>query len=145
MKIILLEDVVNLGKKNQIIEVNDGYAKNFLFKKKLAVAYTKSSLNKLNLDLKHIEEEHELEVYEANLLKQKIENMNLNFKLHANHGKAFGTISVKQLIDEINKQEKIVTKYMFYEKEWGLGPHNIEIHIIKEVTAILKINVLEQE
>lgn len=145
MKVILLADVPNLGKKNDIVEVNDGYAKNFLFKKKLAVQENKISLEKLNDDLIHQKEEYERQVYEAELLKQKIESLKPVFYLKSNHGHAFGKISAKELIETVNKDEKLINKYMLNEKEWGLGPHKIHLSLHKEVKAILTINVLEKE
>ncbi len=144
MKVILLKDVPNLGKKNDLVEVNDGYAKNFLFKKKLAVPNTQTSVDRLNKDLEHEQELYQEGVYEAELLKKKLESLSPTFYLNSNHGNAFGEISAKHLIEEINKDEKLITKYMLSEKGWGLGPHNVKIKVHKDVVAIVKINVLEK-
>ncbi|MGL4951827.1 MAG: 50S ribosomal protein L9 [Mycoplasma sp.] len=146
MKVILLTDVANLGKKNDILDVNDGYAKNFLFKTKKAIAYTDGSLKKLSKELEHQKEIHDEEVYQANLLKDELESKEIMFSLKSNHGNAFGKISSKQLIEEINKTNKLINKYMLKKAhEWGLGNHIVEIELHKEVIAKVKINVVGQE
>ena len=145
MKVILLADVPNLGKKNDIVEVNDGYAKNFLFKKKLAVQENSTNLNKLNENLKHEKEIYLSQVEDANKIKEKIEKIKPIFYLKSNHGHAFGKISAKELIDYVNKNERLINKFMLSDKEWGLGPHKVKIKLHKEVEAILSIEVLEKE
>lgn len=146
MKVILLEDVPNLGKKNDLVEVNDGYAKNFLFKKKLAVANTQTSVQRLNKDLEHEQELYQEGVYEAELLKKKLESLTPTFYLNSDHhGNAFGEVSAKHFLDEINKDEKLITKYMLQAKGWGLGPHQVKVQVHKDVVATIKINVLEKK
>ncbi|MGL4950343.1 MAG: 50S ribosomal protein L9 [Mycoplasma sp.] len=145
MKVILLTNVANLGKKDDIVEVNDGYAKNFLFKTKKAIAYTEGSLEKLSKQLEEQKEVHDQEVADAVVIKNELESKPLTFYLKSNHGHAFGCISSKQLIEEINKDKKIINKYMLKkEHEWGLGPNTVEIELHKEVVAHIKINVLEK-
>lgn len=145
MKVILLADVAKLGKKNDVITVNDGYAKNFLIKQHLAVSHTASAATRLNKDLAADQQVRERAVADAFLLKQKIENLEFIFYLNSNQGHAFGAISSKQLLDKINETEKLVTKYMLKtEHQWGLGKHLVELQLHKEVTAKLKIKVMEQ-
>lgn len=145
MKVILLANVDKLGKKNDIVEVNDGYAKNFLIKKGLAIQDTKNSLQKLNEQLDQEKQIYEASVYEANLLKQKLEELDLVFYLHSDHhGNSFGKVSNKELIDQINKNEKLINKYMLLEKcELGLGQHFVKIKLHDNVIANVKVNVVE--
>lgn len=146
MKVILLSDIPNLGKKNQVVEVNDGYGKNFLLKTKRAIVYTETSANVLSNQIEKQNDDYAKEVYEANLFKQKLESKDYVFYLKANHGNAYGHISAKELIDKINEEEKLVNKYMLKkEHEWGLGPHRVEFSVHKDVIAIIKINVMEQK
>ncbi|MDR0986034.1 MAG: 50S ribosomal protein L9 [Mycoplasmataceae bacterium] len=147
MKIILLKDVKNIGKTNDVVIVSDGYAKNYLIKNKLAVLYTQNADKKLAIDLKKLDEKEQANISNANQLKDKIEQVSLKFKLKTTNGNAFGSISYKKIIDElINKQIKI-DKYMFdssNEKMLGLGIHHLKINLYKNVFADLKVIVEEE-
>lgn len=146
MKIILLTDVPNLGKKNDVLEVNDGYAKNFLMKTKKAVAFSPTAVQRLKTELKDQETNYQEEIFQSKLLKQELENLELTFYLRSNHGNVFGHISSKELIDKINEHGKKVNKFMLVKThEWDLGQHEIELQLHKEVTAKIKITVLEQK
>ncbi|MGL4947949.1 MAG: 50S ribosomal protein L9 [Mycoplasma sp.] len=143
MKVILLTDVANLGKKNDIVDVNDGFAKNFLIKKKQAIAYTDGSLKKLAKELEHQKEIYNQDVYQANLLKNKLEAIEVVFHLKSNNGIAFGHISAKEFIEKINEKEKLINKYMLKKQhEWGLGQQTVEVELHKDVVANIKINVI---
>lgn len=109
MKVILLEDVKKVGKKNEVVDVSDGYARNFLIVKKLAVAVSNTSMDVLNAQ-KQADREHELELEKrANLLKERLENITLNFKVKVgNGGKVFGSVSSKQIVEKLKKEYDIV-------------------------------------
>ena len=127
MKVILLQDVKNLGKKNTIVNVNDGYFKNYLLPRKLAVIVSTASQKHLENDLDKLAEIEKQKIDNAKDLKQKLEKLSLEFSLKSQKGNAFGSISLKQIIDEIKKHGLEVTKFMFVNYE----PLKIGSFIIK--------------
>ena len=104
MKVILLSDVRKVGKKDEIKEVSDGYANNYLIKNKLAVPYTKRSKEVLDTALNKRAELEEEKIKELNEVKQKLENKTFNFKVKTGaQDKVFGKISTKQIQEELKK------------------------------------------
>ncbi len=141
MKVILLADVKKLGKKNQIVEVTDGYAKNLLFKKKLALEVTKTSKNQLNQKLDKNQQVHDQEVDDATKLKEKLEDKEFIFKLkEGKNGQVFGSISSKQIVKEFDKQGYSINKKMILSEPIShLGYDAITIQLHKEVIAKVKV------
>lgn len=142
MKVILLTDVKKQGKKDQVIDVSDGYANNFLIAKGLAVPYNTQNKNKLERDLKKREDDEEALVKECEELKKKLANVTLNFKAKTGKdGRMFGSISSKQIADELKKlgydldKKKIVSDHAID----SLGTHVVDINLHKKVVA--KVNV----
>jgi large subunit ribosomal protein L9 len=144
MKIILLKDVSGLGKIHEIVEAKDGYAKNYLIKNKLAVAYTENAQDKLSADLSSLAQIEAGKIQTAQALKQQIENISLTFSLKVNNGHAFGSISNKAILDQLLMHHHIkVDKYMMSENKQGLGlgKHLIQINLYKGIIATLKIDI----
>lgn len=141
MKVIFLKDVKGQGKKGEIKEVSDGYAINFLIKKGYALKKTEGSLNKLN---KQIEESNELDRKtreECNKLKEKLESIEVKFKVKTSNSRMFGSISTKQIKDELDKLGfKIDKKQIESSTINSLGYHNVKINLYKDIVAILKVH-----
>ena len=130
MKVIFIKDLKKQGRVNDIKEVSDGYATNYLIKNGYAVKYTKGSNERLQneLDIKAREEEKEIE--KANKIKEKLNDVCLTFKVKcSNDGKVFGSISSKQISDKLN--ETLNT----------LGIYNVEVVIYKKVKGNIKVEL----
>ena len=148
MKVILLQDIKNVGKKNEIINANDGYARNFLFPKKLAVEANKD--NMLKLEAKQASNAHKknLEI-EANKQKAKqIEEITLELKVKAgSNGKTFGGITTKEISEGLKKQTGIdVDKKKIALKETikTIGTFTVEVKFGDGVNASLRISIVPQ-
>lgn len=105
MKVILLKDIRKLGKKDDVVEVSDGYARNFLIKNKSAIAYTKGSAKVLDYQMAD-KAKHEAELKkEAEELKETLKNTTLEFTLSAGkNGAVFGSVSSKQIVEALAKK-----------------------------------------
>ncbi len=145
MKVILLEDVKNVGKKDQVVEVADGYARNFLIKGKLAVQATKTSQGildnqKLQEDLKEKQK-----FADAEALKVKLASVKLTFQVKAGaDGKVFGSISSKQIAENLQKNYGITIdkrKIVDNGPINTLGLSKIKVDLYKNVIAEIIIHL----
>ncbi|MDO4620276.1 MAG: 50S ribosomal protein L9 [Lachnospiraceae bacterium] len=147
MKVILLEDVKALGKKGDIVNASDGYARNMLFPKKLAVAATDGAMKDLAAK-KRSEAKAAAELLQAaQELKAEIEKKAVEVSIKiGNGGRAFGSVSTKDIADAAKKQLglEIDKKKMLLENPIReLGTTTVDVRIHPQVTAQLKVNVKE--
>lgn len=149
MKVILKEDVKALGKKGQIVEVSDGYARNFILKKGKGVEATSKNLNDLKLQ-KANQDKIAQENYEAaQELGKQIEAGQIRVSIKTGEGgKAFGSVSSKEIAEEAKSQLGLdIDKKKIQLKETikTLGTHNVPVKLHPKVTAELKVIVTEEE
>lgn len=148
MKVILLQDIKNVGRKNEVINANDGYARNFLFPKKLAVEANKD--NMLKLEAKQASNAHKknLEIEENKKKAKQIEEITLNLKVKAGaNGKTFGGITSKEIAEGIKKQTGIdIDKKKIALKETikTLGTYTVEVKFGDGVNAKLKMSIIPE-
>ena len=146
MEVIFIKDLKNQGKKGQIKTVKDGYAENFLIKNGYAVKKTKENVSKLNHELAKKEKEDELRKEEAKKNKGLLEKVTLEFKVKTGEGdKVFGSISVKQIKDELQKQGYKIEKNQIeiLSPIQSLGFHNVNINLYPEIVATIKVHVIK--
>lgn len=148
MKIILLEDVKNVGKKGEIVEVADGYGRNFLVRNKLAVEATAQSKLILEKQKQQKIEQEKEDIKNAEALKLKLAEITLVFPVKTgDNGKVFGSVSSKQIAEELIKKYKITIdkRKILDEGPFNtLGFYNIKIELHKQVIATIKIQLKEQ-
>jgi len=146
MKVILLKDVKGKGKKDDIIEVSDGYGNNYLIKNKLGVLYTKGSKNILDKELVLRQEKEDALVNNLTEIKKKLENKDFKFKVKTGKdGRVFGNISTKQICDELkNKGFNIDKKCLKTNSNIdSLGVHKVLIELHKKVSFFINVVVSE--
>lgn len=148
MKVILIEDVKSLGKKGEVVEVNDGYARNFILKTKKGIEATGKNLNDLKLK-KANEDKIAQENYEAAVeLGKKIEAGKIEVSIKTGEGgKAFGSVSSKEIAVEVKTQmglEIDKKKVQLKDAIKTLGTHNVPVKLHPKVTAQLKVVVTEE-
>ena len=148
MKVILLQDVKSLGKKGEIVNVNDGYARNFILPKKLGVEATGKNLNDLKLQKnneKKVAQEH-LEAAKELAAKLSSAQVELAIKV-GEGGRVFGSVSSKEIAAAVKEQMNLdVDKKKIQLKEAikSLGTHIVNVKLHPEVTAELKVVVKEE-
>jgi len=147
MKVILLQDVKALGKKDDIVDVADGYAKNGLIGKKLAVEATPKALNDLKLKNANKEKVAAENLADAKAFAEKIKDKTVVTKLKCGEGgKTFGSISSKEIAEEAKKQfgfEIDKKKIVLPEAIKSIGSFDVAIKLHPQVTASLKVKVEE--
>lgn len=147
MKVILIEDVKSLGKKGDTVNVNDGYARNFILPKKLGVEATGKNINDLKLKKQH-EEKVAQEIYEeAKALAERIKELEVNVSIKAGEGgKTFGSVSTKEIAKAAKDQlglELDKKKMQLTEPIRTLGVTIVPIKLHPKVVAELKVKVKE--
>ena len=142
MKVIFIKNLKGQGKVNDIKEVKDGYAINFLIKNGYAVAYTKGSVNRLNNELADYEKKEKENIASAESLKEKLEKEKIEFIVKTGKdGRVFGSISSKNISDELTKKGYNITKkdIIVNDNLNTLGSFFVEINLPKKVKAKIMV------
>lgn len=147
MKVILLQDVKKQGKKDQIIEVSDGYARNYLIKNGFAVPASTSNQKALNRELDKRKAAEEAFIAECQEIAKKLKNVEVIIKVKTGEqDKVFGTVSSKQICEELkNKGFNIDKKKIVLDHSLdSLGTHVVKIELHKKVIAEVRVTLKKQ-
>jgi large subunit ribosomal protein L9 len=148
MKIILLSDVKNVGKKGEVKEVADGYGRNYLIRNHLAVEATKKSMEILNQQKADEKSRQDELKKQAEELKKQIEAGTLTFTVKAgSEGKIFGSISPAKIAERLSENFDVtIDKRKFVDSDnlTTLGPHKVRVELYKGVIATVRVNIQPQ-
>ena len=147
MEVVLLEDVKSLGKKGEVVKVNEGYARNFILPKKLGVEATPKNLNDLKLKKANQERIAAEQLAKAKELGEKLEKSSVTLSIKAgDNGKAFGSFSGKEIGKAIQEQLGLdidKKKLVLPEPLKTFGTHEVPVKLHRDVTANLAVKVKE--
>lgn len=147
MEVILLEDVKALGKKGELVKVNDGYARNFILKKNLGIEATAKNLNELKLQKANEEKRQKELLEEAQGFAEELSEKTVEVKMKLGEGgKVFGSVSTKEISTAAKEQlgyDIDKKKMHLADPIKSIGTYHVEIKIHPKVTAKLKVNVKE--
>ena len=148
MKVILKADIKGVGKKDEVVNASDGYARNFLFPKNLAVEANNENMSKLKARQDSAKYQKGVEKEKAIEVADKLSKILLKIEVKAGeNGKIFGGVSAKEIAQELSKEYKIeVDKKKIDLKETikTLGVHNVDIKLFEGVVGNLKIDVISK-
>lgn len=146
MKVVLNENVKGLGKKLDIVNVSEGYARNYLFPKKLASAADNKSVSEATTKKEAIKFKQDTEREKALKIKEEIEKVTLEFNSKAQDGKLFGSITSKEIAEELKKVCNIVVdkkKISLESTIKTIGIYNAKVKLYEGISAKLKVRVVE--
>ena len=144
MKVIFVKDLRGQGKKGEIKEVKDGYAENFLIKNGYANKLTEKNYNQYLEDRKEEKEQDEFLRSEAKKTKEILSKMEIVFKVKTGaQDKVFGSVSSKQIKEELDKKNVNIYKKQILIKESlsTLGYHNVNIELYKDIIGVIKVKL----
>lgn len=148
MKVILTADIKSVGKKGQILDASDGYARNYLLPKKLAVIADATNMNELKTKQDANKYKRDMTMANAKELVEKMKKYELTFKIKAgSNGKTFGSVTAKDIADELNKKyfvEVDKKKVCLDDAIKTLGVYNIEIKLFEGISGTLKVNIISE-
>lgn len=149
MKVILLEDVKGQGKKDDIVNVNDGYARNFLLPRKLAIEANDRVLNEIKSKKLALENQKLKEFETAKNLAKELASKNLIIKAKCGEGgKLFGSVTSKEVAEELFRTYKIdldKRKILMEDTIKTLGDHTLEVKLYPEITVKINVRVEKEE
>ena len=146
MKVILLDNIKGVGKKDEIINASDGYARNYLFPKKLAVEANAENLSKLKAKQNSQEFKKNNEREDAKALANKLSELTLKINVKAGeNGKIFGGVTAKEIAENLKSQYNIEIdkkKIVLQDTIKNVGTFNVDIKLFEGVIGKLKVNVI---
>ena len=146
MKVILLSDIKGVGKKDQVIEASDGYARNFLFPKKLALEANAENMSKLKAKQDSNKFKKDTERKQAEAIAEKLKGIMLRIKVKAGgNGKIFGGVTSKEISDSLKKEygfDIYKKKIMLNETIKTVGVFTIDIKLFEGVIGKLKVDII---
>ena len=149
MKVILLEDVKKLGKKGDIIEANDGYARNCLIKKNLGVEATSANMNDLKLQKNNDAKIAQQQLEAAQAFAKELEDKTIRVEIKAGEGgKTFGSVSSKEIAAAYKSEYNLdidKKKIQLPEPIRNFGTYEVKVKLHPQVTGVLRVNVTEQK
>ena len=144
MKVIFVKDLRGQGKRGEIKEVKDGYAENYLIKNGYAKKLTEQNYQQYQNDKKEEQELDEKNRKDANKVKEKLQTLELVFKVKTGaQDKVFGSVSTKQIKEELDKKKISVDKKQILLEDGlsSLGYHNVKIELYKDVIGEVKVKL----
>lgn len=145
MKVVLLQDVKKLGKRSEVVEVSDGYARNMLIKKGIAIEANNQNLNDLKLKLKNEEKKEENKRNEAKVLADKLLNKEITLQIKTGEsGKTYGSITVKEISEAIKELFNIdidKKNIIMDDNIKNVGEYNIVIKVYKDIETNINLKV----
>ena len=146
MKVILKADIKGVGKKDEVINASDGYVRNFLFPKNLAVEANAENMAKLQAQNSSKQFKKDTEKEEAQKLSEKMNKISLRIQVKAGeNGKIFGGVTAKEIADTLKAQANIEVdkkKIELKEQIKTLGTFSVNVKLYEGVTGVLKVDVL---
>ncbi len=147
MKVVLLQDIKGTGKKDELVEVSDGYARNFLFPRKLAKEATNSAINEVNTKQSAIEHRKEMELENAKEIAAKIDGKKFIIKAKAGTGdRLFGSVTAKEIAAEVSKSADVEVdkrKISLDKDIKSFGTYEVPVKICQGVSAKITVEVSE--
>lgn len=145
MKVILLQDVKTLGKKGDTVEINDGYARNFVIPKKLGIEANSANMNDLKLQKANQEKIAKKQLEDAEELAKKIESLKVVLKIKTGEGgRSFGSITAKEISKALMDQHKLdidKKKIVMNDAINNIGEYTVAVKLHTKVTAKLGVSV----
>ncbi|MDO5556760.1 MAG: 50S ribosomal protein L9 [Clostridia bacterium] len=145
MKVILLQDIKGVGKKDQVIEAADGYARNFLFPRKMALEANAGNMGKLNAKKEVIQRKKDKEKEEAKEIAKRFKEINLEIKVKSGqNGRIFGGVTSSQIAENLEKQYSMhidKKKIMLDNSIKNLGVVDVKVKLYEGVVGTLKVKI----
>lgn len=149
MKVILLQDVKSLGKKGELVNVSDGYARNYILPKKLGIEANNTNMNNMKLQKQKEDRQAAQELADAKALAESLKEVTIELQVKTGEGgKVFGSVSAKEIVAAAKTQKNLVIdkkKLLIDEPIRTCGMHIIKIRLHKDVVGEFRVHVSEKQ